>query len=139
MVDPETVRSKLGKLETYLRGLTDKQDCTLDECRSDRDRRDVVERRFEKAIQASLDVGSHVVVTEGYREPQNYGDIFTVLGEQGVLSPETAELMVEMAGFRNVLAHEYAAIDDDRVYHHLQDLERFRTFARELHAFLDEA
>lgn len=44
--------------------------------------------------------------------------------------------MVEMAGFRNVLAHEYASIDDERVYAHLQDLDRFRTYAREIDEFL---
>jgi uncharacterized protein YutE (UPF0331/DUF86 family) len=45
--------------------------------------------------------------------------------------------MVEMAGFRNVLAHEYARIIDERVYEHLQDLERLRRFATEIGQFLD--
>lgn len=47
--------------------------------------------------------------------------------------------MVELAGFRNVLAHEYSAIDDERVYEHLQDLERFRRFAEEIDRFLDSS
>ena len=46
--------------------------------------------------------------------------------------------MVEMAGFRNVLAHEYASIDDERVYAHLQDLERFRVYAQEIDEFLTQ-
>lgn len=137
MVDPDRVLTKLGKLDQYLRGLAEKQDCTLEEYRRDRDRRDVVERRFEKSIQAALDVASHVVAEAGYREPEDYGDLFVILGEEGVLSSSTAEDMVEMAGFRNVLAHEYASIDDERVYQHLQDLERFRTFASEMQASLD--
>lgn len=137
MVEPDRVQSKLGRLEEYLQGLDAKQDCSLDEYRQDADRRDIVERRFEKAIQACLDIASHVVSTEGYREPENYGDLFVILGEEGVLSSETAEQMVEMAGFRNVLAHEYANIIDERVYRHLQDLERFRRFAEEIQQFLD--
>lgn len=40
--------------------------------------------------------------------------------------------MVETAGFRHVLAHEYADIDIERVYEHLQDLDQFRAFAREI-------
>lgn len=138
MADADRVLTKLGKLEEYLRGLEAKQDCTLEEYRRDRDRRDIVERRFEKAVQASIDVASHVVAEEGYREPQNYGDLFEILAEEGVLTSSTADLMVEMAGFRNVLAHEYADIDDERVYRHLQDLDRFRAFASELGAFVDD-
>lgn len=47
--------------------------------------------------------------------------------------------MIEMAGFRNVLAHEYADIVDDHVYDNLQDIERFRTFAIEINeTFLEE-
>lgn len=138
MVDPDTVRSRLGKLEQYVRGLADKQDCTLEEYRRDADRQDIVERRFVKAIQASIDVASHVVSKQGYREPENYGDVFAILGEEGVLGAETADRMVEMAGFRNVLAHEYADILDERVYDHLQDLDHFRRFAGEIHSFLQE-
>lgn len=47
--------------------------------------------------------------------------------------------MVEMAGFRNALAYEYAAIVDDRVYDHLQDLDRFRSYAEEIHRFIETA
>lgn len=137
MVDPDRLRSGLGSLETYLRGLEEKQSFSREAYRQDRDLRDVVERRFEKAIQRSLDIAGHVVAAEGYREPTNYGDLFDILGEEGVLPPSVAEDMVEMAGFRNVLVHEYARIDDDRVYDHLQDLERFRAFARALSGFLD--
>lgn len=110
----------------------------MEEYRRDRDRSDVVERRFEKAVQASLDVASHVVAEEGFREPQNYGDLFEILAEEGVLTASTADLMVEMAGFGNVLANEYADIDDDRVYGHLQDLDRFRAFASELRSLVDD-
>lgn len=138
MVDADTVLTRLGRLEEYLRGLEAKQDCTLDEYRRDRDRRDIVERRFEKAVQASIDVASHVVAEEGFREPQNYGDLFEILAEEGILTSSTADQMVEMAGFRNVLAHEYANIDDDRVYEHLQDLDHFRTFAAGIRALLDD-
>lgn len=69
-------------------------------------RRNIVERRFEKAIQACLDVASHVVATEGFREPTDYGDLFRILEENDVLSPATADRMVEIAGVRNVLATE---------------------------------
>lgn len=138
MADADRVRSRLGALEEYLRGLREKQDGSREAYRRDRDLRDIVERRFEKAIQASLDIAAHIVAAEGFREPENYGELFEILGEEGILSRTTTEEMIEMAGFRNVLVHEYAEIRDDRVYDHLQDLDRFEEFATAIYEFLEE-
>jgi len=137
MAEPDCVRSKLGKLEEYLRGLDEKKGVSKEEYLEDRDLQDIVERRFEKAIQASIDVASHIVSAEGFREARDYGDLFVVLGEEDVIDEDLDSKMVEMAGFRNVLAHEYSGIDDERVYRHLDNLERFREFARQVHAFVE--
>lgn len=138
MVDPKRVRSKFGTLEADLSDLAVRQDVGKQEYRTDRDIQAIVERRFQTAIQACLDVAAHVVAAEGYREPADYGDLFRILEEEGVVSSNVAERMVEMAGFRNVLAHEYATIDHDRVYEHLQDIDHFRRFVREVTTFIEE-
>jgi uncharacterized protein YutE (UPF0331/DUF86 family) len=46
--------------------------------------------------------------------------------------------MIEIAGFRNVLVHEYANIVDERVYGHLQDIERFERCASAVSDFLGD-
>lgn len=94
MADPDRVRTKLGHVEQYLRGLAEQQDVAKEQYLADRDRRDIVERRFEKVIQACLDIASHVIATEGYREPADYGDLFRVLGENDVISPSIVNRMV---------------------------------------------
>lgn len=137
MAESDRVQSKLGALEEYLRGLEEKRGVSLEKYLGDRDLQDIVERRFEKAIQASLDVAAHIVSAEGFREPNNYGDLFEILGEERVLSEDLVPKMVEMAGFRNVLAHEYSGIDDERVYQHLNNLERFRRFAKQVYGFVE--
>ena len=43
-----------------------------------------------------------------------------------------------MAGFRNVLAYEYADIVDERVYDHLQDIERFERYGSAIYDFLND-
>ena len=64
-------------------------------------------------IETLLDLGSHVISSEGYEPPTSYADIFRVLGEEGVISA--------MARFRNVLVHLYAEVDEDRVLCILRD------------------
>jgi uncharacterized protein YutE (UPF0331/DUF86 family) len=139
MVDPDRIRSKFGALEADIKDLEGRQTLDITEYRTDRDTQAIVERRFQTGIQACIDIAGHILASEGYREPSDYGDLFRVLEEEAVISTETADRMVEMAGFRNVLTHEYAEIDHDRVYHHLQNLERFRQFVREVSDSLDLA
>lgn len=55
LADPDRVRTKLGHVEEYLRGFGEQQDVPREQYLRDRDRRDIVERRFEKVIQACLD------------------------------------------------------------------------------------
>jgi uncharacterized protein YutE (UPF0331/DUF86 family) len=132
------VKIKLGKLETYIQGLEDKRGASLETFRLDRDLQDIVERRFVKAIQASIDVASHFVASIPSREPGTYRDLFTVFAEEEILDADLAERMGEMAGFRSVLAHDYADIDHDRVHEHLEHLDRFREFAAAIHAHVDD-
>lgn len=133
------MKTKLGKLETYLQGLEEKRGVSLASYRGDRDLQDIVERRFEKAIQACLDVASHLVAALPTREPSSYRDLFQVLAEEGVLDGDLADTMGEMAGFRNVLAHDYAEIDHERVHAHLEALEPLRRFARTVHGYVEDA
>ncbi len=138
MVEHERVDAKLGKLEAYLSGLEEKQHITEEAYRQDRDTQDIVERRFEKAIQSCIDIANHIVASEGFRQPTDYGDLFVILHEENILTNELSRKMVEYAGFRNVLAHEYANIQNDLVYEHLQDIESFYTFAEQIHAYTEQ-
>jgi uncharacterized protein YutE (UPF0331/DUF86 family) len=55
------------------------------------------------------------------------------MGELGVLQADFARQLAPVAGFRNVLAHGYVAVDWGEVYdalHRLQDLERFARSVR---------
>jgi uncharacterized protein YutE (UPF0331/DUF86 family) len=81
------------------------------------------------AIEDALAVANHVIAAEGYRAPTDYADAFRSLAEARVLAPDLAERLEQMAGFRNLLVHEYAKVDDRRVHAFLrrdmEDLDRF--------------
>ena len=55
------------------------------------------------------------------------------VGQLGVLPPEFARELAPIAGFRNILVHEYVQLNWDEVYRNLQqlgDLERFANLVR---------
>lgn len=96
-----------------------------------------VERDLQTAIEACLDIGRHLIAKEGFRYPEDNADVFRILAEEKVIPPELLARLEDMAGFRNVLVHEYADLDDDKVYRNFQDnLGDFADFASAIVAYL---
>ncbi|KXA94794.1 hypothetical protein AKJ65_03390 [candidate division MSBL1 archaeon SCGC-AAA259E19] len=126
------MEDKLANLENQLKSLQEKQSIPMEEYQKEGDLQAVVERRLQNSIQACIDIGMHIITEEGSRKPESYADIFTILEEMEVLDTELSNKLKEKAGFRNVLAHEYAQIMNDKVYKHLQDLETFERFAESI-------
>lgn len=158
--DSERVEGLLRRatvMSESLQILSRYQHHTFEDYRENRELRDVVERRLEKLTQAAIDIANGVLADRECRVPQANQDKFRQLGLIGVLPTEDveregteletassvgglAEQMAEAAGLRNVLAHEYGDVLDDRmVYHALQNLERYSTFLEELQTYLDDA
>jgi uncharacterized protein YutE (UPF0331/DUF86 family) len=105
---------------------------------ADRETRDIVERRFVKMTEASIDIGEELVKYNRGQPPASNPASMQTLGEIGILSDTTTEQMTEAARFRNVLAHTYGEIiDHDIVYNALQDLDRYQTFVAEVREYLD--
>ena len=105
-----------------------------------REQRAIVEREFQTAIEACLDIAELLLKAAAEDIPDTNAEKFALLGTRQLLSVETSEVMQEAARFRNVLAHRYGHdIDDAQVYHHLQnDLHWFPTFLGEVRDALDE-
>jgi uncharacterized protein YutE (UPF0331/DUF86 family) len=95
--------------------------------------RDIVERNLEVAAQCCIDISHRIISLEGAKKPVDYYDSILRMGELGVLPADFARHLAPLAGFRNILVHEYLAVDWDEVYralHQLGDLERFAEFIR---------
>lgn len=134
----ERIVTAVETVETSLEILARKRAVSRESYKSDREMRDIVERRFVTMTEAALDIGSVLLVEERGRPAESNPGTMRALAADGILSEETAEAMANAARFRNVLAHTYGPIvDDDTVYDALQDLERYRSFAREISAYLD--
>lgn len=130
MVDRETVERRLLKLEQSLRKLNELSKVSWDEYIKDEGIQDRVERNMQTAAQICIDIGSHVIADRGCRAPYGYGDIFTVLQEEGLLPQDLANTMKQIAGFRNILVHDYLEVDQRIVYVSLKKTNDFKRFAR---------
>lgn len=134
----ERILEKASYVESAVSVLNRKQSLSRDEFVSDREQRDVVEREFQTAIEACLDIAALLCKEFTGDVPEENAETFSVLYRHDVLSSKTADRMKDAAGFRNVLAHRYGdAIDDGAVYQSLQsDLDWFPGFLRDVRDYL---
>ena len=127
MTDAELVEKKLAFIDTCVRELRELS-------RPERIEGDLREERFvahtlQLAIQAALDVASHIVSAERLGQTQTNRELFELLRRGGWLTAELTDVLGKMAGFRNILVRGYQSVDRaimrDIVENRLDDLLAF--------------
>lgn len=91
--------------------------------------RDIVERNLEIAAQCCIDICHRIISLERAPKPADYRGSIICMGELGVLDAGFARRLAPLAGFRNILVHEYMSINWDEVYESLNRLDDLRHFA----------
>lgn len=135
-IENEIVRNLIQIIEEGISHLKEQQKMTYEEYARDWRAQDVVEREFQKTIQACIDIGARLIALRSFRRADDYHEIFVILSQEGVIPYNFVEQMKEMVGFRNVLVHEYRRIRTEEVYRHLQEsLSIFEKFTNHVVTF----
>jgi uncharacterized protein YutE (UPF0331/DUF86 family) len=121
VVDELRVRQMLDRLGEEIDALRRLSRRDAEELLHDDDLLAAVKYRFIVAIEVCIDIGRHVVASEGLRAPLDYADVFSVLAEAALLDSGAAADLRDTARFRNLLVHGYAKVDDTRVVEILRD------------------
>lgn len=127
MTDEALVAKRLAFIETCLREL--RETSRPDLLASDVRERRFVEHTLQLALQAMLDVASHVVSERRLGEPRTNRELLDMLEHDGWLGGDLTARLRDAAGLRNVLVHGYAEVDlgivRDVLAHRLGDLDEF--------------
>jgi uncharacterized protein YutE (UPF0331/DUF86 family) len=117
--------AKLKQLSANIQSFKDYQESS--------DWKDLTERNLQVAIEGCLDIGKIIISQKMLRDPKDNKDIFVILAETSIISPQSLEFLAPMAGTRNVLVHGYDKVEDTIIYgvlrRHLGD---FDTFLKEI-------
>ena len=116
MVKPEVIRRRLERYGECLTILERAGRYTLQEFLSDPEHYGSAERFLQLAIEASLDMGSHIVADEGLGTVEQGRDIPRLFREHGFIDAVLEQRWIRMIGFRNILVHEYLEVDREIVY-----------------------
>lgn len=138
MVDPQRLLGLLGRVTTRLRILDDYAEQDPDGLLGDRVRLGDLKYTFQTTIEACIDAAQHVVADQGLGVPASNAAAFRSLADAGIIGDDLATTMGGAVGFRNVLVHGYADVDDRLVVDNLTRRDDLRRFVSTMTRLLDD-
>lgn len=105
---------------------------------ADAERLSGLKYRFVTTIEGVVNVAQHLCASEGWGPPKDNGDAVRLVGAHGVLDEQLARRLVGAVGFRNLLVHQYAEIDDARTVAFLDRIGDIQDFVSQVSTWLDE-
>lgn len=90
---------------------------------------DIVFLNLQRAIQATIDLGAHILADQDWGAAPSQAGVFESLAQHGVMPVALAGRLKRLVKLRNVLVHEYAKVDPRKAFlglgGFLRDLDRF--------------
>lgn len=129
MLDKERILGKIDELDGYLDELIKIVPEGFEEYQQIEKKRSC-ERLLQLCIECVVDICKLFVSGLRLGLPSETNDLFNKMSKRGVLSKEVNAMLKEMKGFRNILVHEYAVVDDELVFKMAktgpQDFKKFK-------------
>lgn len=116
MLDRERILAKFDELDGYLQELRQVVPASFADYMGKVETRRACERLLQLSVQCVLDICALFVSGLRLGLPAEEDDLFEKLERAGVLSSKLSETLKTMKGFRNILVHEYGAVDNAVVY-----------------------
>lgn len=116
MVDVDVVTVKLAEVADRLDRVRLHCPAEAEDLATNRDALELVSFNLILAIQAALDIASHVIADEGWPTAATLAESFVRLHEHQVISEETLAGIRPAARLRNILAHMYSSVDPIKVH-----------------------
>ena len=116
MVDHDLVVAKAGLIKKHLKRIAEKSKVDFAAFVRDIDRQEIVSFNLQLAVENCTDLAAHIISAEGLGVPGSASEMFYLLEENGFISQELTEKMIKAVGLRNLIVHEYAKIDRERLF-----------------------
>lgn len=140
-LDKKSIRERLLKLQDIISDLRQygKEAKSLAAFCADRKLNGAAMFSLVIGIEIITDIGNHILSVAFQKSAKDSEDILRLLGEVGIVPKKVIRDNGGMAGFRNVVIHEYAVVDFKKVYRYLKKApEVFCQFAYYYNKFLEK-
>jgi len=124
MVDKILFLKKLNSLDYHISRARKFRNLSYEEFQSNEDAKDIVAHNLFVAIQLLIDLMTHIISDEQLGEIAFISDGAEIMHREKIISQEEKEKLIQIIGFRNIIAHQYADVSTevlDRIM--TQDIE----------------
>lgn len=125
MVNQAIILRKISIIRECLSKLEKNRATALDAFLKDSDVQDIVLHNLLLALQASIDLGAHIVADEGWGVPGSQAEIFSIFKDKGIISEDLLKEMIPATGLRNILIHEYGEVNLSIVHNVINEKIKF--------------
>jgi uncharacterized protein YutE (UPF0331/DUF86 family) len=133
MVDEAVLAKKLAAIRDAVARIREVLPDSADAFRADRTAREIVILNLFISLQEAIALAAHWLADERWDVPQSYGEVFAALADRHVLDHELAQRLRAASGLRNLIAHQYGAVDADRIFELASnDVEDLLSFCQQL-------
>jgi uncharacterized protein YutE (UPF0331/DUF86 family) len=99
-------------------------------------KQDSIILNIQRACEAAIDLGMHVIAEKELGIPQASRDAFDILHDRGIIDHDISERLKAMVGFRNIAIHNYQKLNikiiQAIIEKHLKDLVDFAEIIQNL-------
>ncbi len=116
VADREIVRSRCARIRRYVKDLMELSQISLEDFKQNRERQYAVLHALQLAIEASIEIGTHICSADDMGIPSSYAETFDLLEQGCVIDAGLANKLRLMARFRNRIVHFYWEVDLGEVH-----------------------
>jgi uncharacterized protein YutE (UPF0331/DUF86 family) len=134
----EVLQTRISYIEDSLRSLERFKGITYNEFHANQDNFRITFYDLHRALEAVMDIGTHILSRIPGARPTSYKDIPRLLEKNKIIAADFAtNALSKMAGYRNRMVHFYGDISEREIYDIVQEgLDDFYTFLTHINAIL---
>lgn len=134
----ESLQTRLSYIEDSIQSLERFKDITFEKFHADSDNFRIAFYDLHRALEAVMDIGSHMLSRIPGARPSSYKDIPKLLEKYKIIPAKFASgKLVKMAGYRNRMVHFYGEITEKELYEIIKkDLGDFLVFCKYINKLL---
>ncbi|ABL00545.1 type VII toxin-antitoxin system HepT family RNase toxin [Pelobacter propionicus] len=106
MVD-DVLINKAASIERCVKRAREEYERNTASFAEDYTRQDAAILNVQRACEAALDMGQHLIRRDRLGVPQSARDVFSLLARAGYIEDSLADSLKRMVGFRNIAVHDY--------------------------------
>ena len=129
-LNKEVLQTRISYIEDSLRSLERFKGVSFKEFQSNSDNFRIAFYDLHRALEAVIDIGSHILSRIPGTRPSSYKDIPRLLEKHKIIPNNFASnQLTKMSGYRNRMVHFYGEITEREIYNIIQEeLEDFYMF-----------